>query len=131
MSDPNNEFGNANPTHINAYYADLEAAKEQLLIAKGKVSAAEQAVLDNGGTIPEDASEAEDDNAPLAKPAKAKKAKPAEPAESVAASAENDTAEPAEEPPVADAQPEAPAEDASEPVSETAAEAPAEPAPTA
>lgn len=109
-TDPNNEFGNAAPTHINAYYADLETAEQELLVAKGKVEAAKQAILDQGGELPETAAEAEDDNAPLAKPAKSKKTAkdvPVPEAESVAATSENDTAEPAEE----QAVPDVPAED--------------------
>lgn len=59
-TDPNNTLGNATPTHINAYFADLAEAERELLIAQGKVQAAKDAVVANGGTLPADSDDADD-----------------------------------------------------------------------
>lgn len=59
-NDPNNTLGNPNPTHINAYYADLAVAENELALANGKVQAARDAIVANGGTLPGADEDAED-----------------------------------------------------------------------
>lgn len=143
MSDPNNELGNPNPTHINAFYADLADAKQELAKAQGRVTAAEQAVRDNGGVVPgeeEDATdvvvdgdeaqlkqdEAQDVADDASEPVESDAPVAGVPAEPVVPEAPAESA-PAEAP--APAPEESPAEEAAEPEEESAPVAPADPAP--
>lgn len=49
MSDPNNAFGNPQPTHINAYHADLAEAEQTLAAAQGRVNSLKATIKDMEG----------------------------------------------------------------------------------
>ncbi len=109
-TDPNNEFGNAIPTHINAYYAELVDAETALAGAKGRVESLKEEIRTRGGVVP-------GEEAPVEKPVKVKAPKQPKVSKSVQVPAP--APEPVEEP--------APVE---EPV-EKAVEAPADEEPVA
>lgn len=58
------------PTNINAFYAELEVAKGELVAAQAKVEALKQSIRERGGELPED-----NEKATAAKP-EVKKPKP-------------------------------------------------------